>query len=344
MLSRVADSIYWMGRYLERAENLARFIGANLSLTLDVQMVLEEQWEPLLYATGDYHFFHDRKTSTEYSAFLQKIKGELGDFNNSLVSQKVLETRNEVIFFLSLEPQNPNSILSCLEKARDNARLVRGYISTEMWEQINKLYYYIRKSDTQFMLFKDPLNFFQELRMSLYTLVGLTEATFQRDDGWCFQQLGMYLERADKTTRILDVKYFILLPKLGHVGSVIDDMLWAALLQSVSGFQTFKQKYQEVLPAAVVEFLLLDRKFPRSVLFCLKSAEECLNQISSTQPGSFSNSAEQKIGRLRNQLEYSSVDEIIISGLHEYLEDIKRQLNHISTDIYQVFIKFLEEN
>lgn len=326
MLSRVADSIYWMSRYIERAENVARFIGVNLSLTLDTNLVLQEQWDPLLYATGDFPLFYENHT-TEASESTSEAK---------------TVRRHEVISFLTFDEANPNSIYSCINKARDNARLVRGYISTEMWEQINKLYHLIRDEITKEKILIDPINFYMELRMAIYTMHGLTDSTFSRDDGWCFQQLGMYLERADKTTRILDVKYFILLPRIGHVGSVVEDILWAALLQSVSGFQTYKQKYNRLSPEHVVEFLLLDREFPRSVLYCLKSAEESLFRISGTHSGYFSNSAEQKIARLRNELEYSRVDEIIIQGLHEYLEQLKSRINCVGEDVYHAFFKYPE--
>ncbi len=328
MLSRVADSIYWMSRYIERAENVARFIGVNLSLNMDTPLVVKEQWEPLLHATGDLE------------SFIEKFK----DYDSEGSKFHPNEHKTNVLNFLTFDFQNSNSIYSCIAKARENARLIRGYISTEMWEHINKLYHFINNKQTEMKAQSDPINFFIELRMSIYTLIGMTDATFCRDDGWNFQQLGTYLERADKTTRILDVKYFILLPKVGHVGSVIEDILWAALLQSVSGFQTFKQKYHKLTPDSVVEFLLLDREFPRSVLFCLKQAESSLFKISGTSPGYFSNSAEQKLARLRNELEFSSVEEIIIRGLHEYLESLQKRIYEIGQDIFSFFFKYPQED
>lgn len=328
MLSRVADSIYWMARYIERAENVARFVGVNLSLVLDTPLVLEEQWEPLLHATDDFKDF-------------EKIQN-LRQKQNPAAT--LSDHRSAVLDFLTFDLENHNSVASCIAKARENARLVRGYISTEMWEQINKLYHFINDPATKTVVLTNPIEFFIQLKLSIYTLNGITEATFSRDDGWGFQQMGTYLERADKTNRILDVKYYMLLPKVGHVGSVVDDILWAALLQSVGGFQTFKQKYHQISPEKVVEFLLLDRQFPRSVFFCLQRAMESLFLTSGTQAGSFSNRAEQKIARLFHELQYTRVEEIIIQGLHEYLQKMQENLYDIGQEIFSHYFKYPEND
>lgn len=159
-----------------------------------------------------------------------------------------------------------------------------------------------------------------------------------RVEGWYFNQLGQFLERADKTSRILDVKYHLLLPSAQEVGSSLDFLQWAALLKSVSGFNTYRRFYGNLQPSGVVEFLVFNKYFPRSILFCLREAENCLHRLSGTEEG-YSNKAEKRIGTLRSELEFADVEDLISFGLHEYLDGIQLKLNGISDEIYDKFFR-----
>ena len=239
MLSRVADSIYWMHRYVERAESYARFLTVNFNLALDLPPNTPEQWIPLLTITNHIQEFNRYHTH---------------------------KTRDLVIEFLTFDHRNPNSIAASLYAARENARSVRERISVEMWEQINKLYLKIKDSDAQQAALKeDPREFFVEIIRECQLFHGITASTISRSEAWHFGRLGTFLERADKTSRLLDVKYHILLPNVDTVGSPIDLIQWAALLKSVSAYSIYRKEYGIISPENVIEFLVLGRKFPRSI-------------------------------------------------------------------------------
>jgi uncharacterized alpha-E superfamily protein len=310
MLSRVADSIYWMSRYVERAENVARFISVNLNLSLDMPGEAGQQWWPLVVITGDDQEFQKRVSST---------------------------TKESVVQFLTFDAENSNSILSCLRKARENARGVREIISAEMWEHINKFYLMVRDGGTLEDVLDNPYAFFERVNVSGQQFLGVTDATMTHGEAWHFCQLGRMMERADKTSRILDVKYFILLPKLTDVGTPFDDIQWLALLRSASALEMYRQRYGRILPVNVVKFLVLDREFPRAVLHCLTRANESLHAISGTYTGSFCNLAEQRLGQLRAELAYTQAEEVIASGLHEFVDDFQRRLNLVGDAIYESF-------
>ncbi|EPR68027.1 alpha-E domain-containing protein [Cyclobacterium qasimii] len=307
MLSRVANSIYWLGRYMERTENYARFINVNFNLMLDLPPDLKEQWEPLIMATGDHELYKSRNLSYNMQ---------------------------EVIYFLAFDQSNPNSIISSISKARENARMIRENLTKETWEKLNETYHFVNKASNEKVWKKeDPRDFFEEVKSQILLLYGLADNTVARTEGWYFRQLGQYLERADKTSRILDVKYHILLPSADEVGSPLDFLHWMALLKSVTAFNTYRRLYGNISPSGVVEFLLLNKYFPRSVFFCLKEAEQCLYKISGANGDGYTNSAEKAMGELRSKLEFDDVNDIISSGLHEYIEHLQIKINNISNKI-----------
>ncbi len=310
MLSRVADSIYWMSRYVERAENVARFISVNLNLSLDMPGEAGQQWWPLVVITGDDAQFQERIGTT---------------------------TKETVVQFLTFDADNPNSILSCLRSARENARSVREIISAEMWEHINKFYLMVRDGGTLDDVLDDPYHFYEKVNVSGQQFMGVTDATMTHGEAWYFCQLGRMIERADKTSRILDVKYFILLPKPTDVGTPYDDIQWLALLRSASALEMYRQRHGRISPVNVVKFLVLDREFPRAVLHCLTRANESLHAISGTAPGSFSNAAEQRMGQLRAELAYTQAEEVISGGLHEFIDDFQKRLNHVGEAVSESF-------
>jgi uncharacterized alpha-E superfamily protein len=320
MLSRVAESVYWIARYIERAENVARCVEVALQVALDTPGGLGAQWRPLVAAAGDEEIFVAR--------YGDRYEGRAGN---------EADMRDAILHFLTFDSASPNSILSCVSKARENARQVRGVLALETWEHLNRFYHMLTAPGARKRATESPHDFYSEVRSASYLFDGIVESTLSRGEEWHFLRMGRYLERADQTSRILDVKYFILLPGPGDVGSVVDDRLWTALLHSVSGYEMFRRRHGRILPDKVVDFLVLDREFPRAVLFCLLRAEESLLAISGTPMGSFRNTAEKRLSRLRSSLAYSTVEEIIAQGLHEYLDALQTGLNRAGEGIFETF-------
>jgi uncharacterized alpha-E superfamily protein len=310
MLSRVADSIYWMGRYVERAENVARFIYVNLNLSIDVGPDVAHQWAPLVYTTGDHQWFCDHYGSA---------------------------SQRNVVQFLAFDEQNLNSIVSCLRAARENARTVRDMISSEMWEELNKFNMMVRDAAKAEEWHSSPFDFFGRIKLASALLEGLAEQTMSRGEAWHFRRLGQLIERADKTSRILDVKYFLLLPNVADVGTPVDTNQWAALLKSASALEMYRKRYGRIAPAQVAEFLLLDPHFPRAVHFCLNGAEDSLLAITGRGGGGVRTLAEQRLGKLRSEFDFTNIREIIDGGLHEFLDDFQNRLNSVGDAIHETF-------
>lgn len=308
LLSRVADSVYWIARYIERAENVARFIGVNLNLQLDLPLAPAHQWQPLIETSGDAESFRERYPDA---------------------------TQNRVIQYLTYDQENPNSIVSCLRLARENARSVRETISSEMWEQINSMY--LRMQRQTLPQPERLLDAFGEIRLSCHEFQGIADATMSHNEAWHFLRLGRKLERADKTSRILDVKYFMLLPSTSDVGTPVDDIHWAAVLKSVSGFEMYRKKFGRISPADVVDFLVRDDEFPRSIRFCVRCASDSLYAITGTPSGAFRCVSEQLLGQLRAELDFTSVPSIIRSGLHEYLDKLQVKMNAVDVHLREDF-------
>ena len=310
MLSRVADSVYWLSRYIERAENVARFIDVNYNLTLGEIETLGNQWAPLVYTTGDQATFEER----------------FGE-----------PTREGVLQFLSFDKDNPNSIISCVAGARENARTIREIIPSVVWEQLNKFYFMVHSAAQFSTTLDQPQEFCERVRLASHLLVGATDASMSRGEAWHFSRLGRLIERADKTSRIVDVQYYILLPDARDVGSVLDVVRWSALLKSASALEMYRRQHGKIVPQRVADFLILDRHFPRSIHFCLMKAQESLANITGSPAGTFRNLSEQRMGRLRSNMDYTSIKDIIRQGLHEYIDDFQTQLNRLGETIREDF-------
>jgi len=310
VLSRVANSIYWMSRNIERAENYARFIQVNLNLSPDLPEETVEQWEPLVMTTGDQNLF----------------KAQFSE-----------ATRDHVIYFLTADPKNPNSILSCLNAARENARSVREIISSEMWEQANRFYLAVKEAISGKVVMQNPHAFFTKVKEGSHLFVGITDATMSHGEGWHFSRIGRLIERADKTSRILDVKYYFLLPSVRHVGTSLDNTQWAALLSSASALEMYRKRYGSISPDRVAEFLILAPEFPRAIQYCLVKAAESLHAISGSELGLYQNLAEKRLGRLQAELAYADIDEIMAGGLHEFLDSFQAKLNLVGETIAETF-------
>jgi len=313
MLSRVADSIYWMSRYIERAENVARFIEVNLQLMLDSADKGVGQWAPLVTTSGDEKLFAELYGSP---------------------------TAENVVEFLTFDRRSPNSIVSCFAAARENGRGIRDVISSDMWEQLNKAYLMLRDATARSYAADSPHDFYANIRMASSLFVGVTDTTMSHNEAWHFARLARLLERADKTSRILDVKYFILMPKTEDVGTPLDHIHWSALLKSASALEMYRKQYPTISPGNVAEFLVLDREFPRAIRYCVAKAEESMRAITGAPAGMYESHADQFLGRLRSELDYAGVDEIVTAGLHEYLDKLQTKLNHIGSAIGETFFGF----
>ncbi len=309
MLSRVAASIYWLNRYIERADNVARFVDVNLNLMLDLPQRVTQQWDPLVWTTGDLELF-------------KKRYGEAKPDN--------------VIQFLTFDPEYSNSILSCLQKARENARSIREIISSEMWEQVNAFYLMVIEAANHRPPKTLP-HFFTQVKLSSHRFAGVMDATMTHNEGWHFGELGRLQERADKTARILDVKYYYLLPSAEWIGTPLDQVQWIALLRSASAYEMYRKCQRRITPNCVAEFLILNREFPRSIYFCLLQVQRSLHEITGTPLGIWHNAAERSLGRLCGELGYTTIDDIIEFGLHEFLDQIQQKVNDFGAKMAENF-------
>lgn len=309
MLSRVADAIYWMNRYVERAENVARFVDVNLHLSLDFSDA-DAHWEPLVRTTGDAQLYRERFGPV---------------------------ARDNVLQFLSFDRDNVNSILCCLAKARENARSIREIISSEVWEQVNHAYLMVNEASREGLARHAPHDFFTAVKQASHLFVGTMYLTMTHNEGWHFGRLGRLLERADKTSRILDVKSSLIVSNRDDAGSPLDELHWSALLRSVSAFEMYRKVYGNVVPAKVVEFLILGDKFPRSVLYCLKKCEQSVHAITGTPAGSWANQPERELGKLNAELAYGELHEIIDRGLHDFIDDLQKRMNLVHDEITHAF-------
>src|ERR1700733_11171095 len=316
MLSRVADSLYWMSRYAERGENIARILDVNLQLMLDLpKLDPEEQkalWGPVLRSTGDHEDFYKHYKET---------------------------TSENVIDFLTLHAKNSNSIVNCITTARENARHVREQISLEMWEEINRTYLWMKGQTLKKIQKQGPYEFFTAVKNASHLFQGITDGTMTHGEDWDFIQIGKYLERADMTTRILDAndEIFIKTPtKTPHPGGTLQ---WSAILRSCSSHDAYRKFYvAQVEPDKVVEFLILNEFFPRSIRFCVGALDVALRRISGCQEERFTNQAEKLSGRLVAELNYSALEDIKTVGMHQYMDELQIKLNAIGEAIFQTYL------
>ena len=320
MLSRVADSCFWMSRYMERAETHARLLDVNMQLLLDFQdqepNFVRKHWEPILATLEDQELFQE--------LYPDRIDAD------------------SVMDFVTFERKNPNSIASCLGIARENARTIREQITSEMWEQINKLYLYFRSPRAREDFANSPYEFYHDLVEGVHLFEGTTDATMTHGEGWLFLQAGKFLERADSTSRVLDIKYHIILPSGERVGGNVDITQWNAVLRSCSAFEAYLKIYAgQVTAWQVAEFLILHPSFPRSIRFCVDQLDRTLHRISGQEERSFSNDAERLSGLLRSEVAYATTAGIFKNGLHQFLDDVQGQLNEVSESLVKTYCEWL---
>jgi uncharacterized alpha-E superfamily protein len=310
MLSRVAQSIYWMQRSIERAENVTRFVLVNYYLSLDMPDWMGAQWEPLIMTTGDQDAFKER-----YS----------------------IPNESNVLTFLLFDLEYPNSVLRCLLSAKENARSIQECINSEIFEAINTI---VDKMN-QYPKAKLNMEVLEELLLDIkifsHYVSGCTDATFSHDESWQFKQLGAFMERADKTSRILDVKYFYLYPSIDDINTPLDNIPWFSLLNSTGSLEMYMRQHGLIKPRKVIEFLLIDPDYARSVTFCLRSAMEALKKITGNPPDRFTMPSEKALGSLYSEVRYQDTEYILNYGMHEYLDRLQIRLNEIGEAIHRDF-------
>lgn len=310
MLSRTANSIYWMSRYIERADNVARFVRVSMQMLMDLgQSEDDTKWGALVYSSGDHEDFLER-----YKTFNEV----------------------DVVRFLTFDEKNPNSIISCIKTARENARTVREIISTEMWEALNEYYHIIEKQKRKKKI--DDLHaFYMQTKMASHLFNGLAEDTMSHGEGWHFARMGRMLERADKTARLVDVKYFLLLPGLDYVDSPYDAVEWGAVLKSANAFEMYRKEHHRVNYKNATDFLLFHPHFPRSVTYCINAAAASMRFITGTLQVDVP--AQTEMTKLQHMLATTEIETVLANGLHEFIDVFQFNLNVVDDAVYHSFFE-----
>ncbi len=310
MLSRTADHLYWMARYIERAENMARVLDVTYSMSLVPNAAESEAalWEPAVQIAGSTDAYEARHQ--DYSA-------------------------KEVIHYLAMDPENPSSIFSALRSARENARAVRVALSAETWENINVLWLEFSQFFGANLAETGLTAFCDWVKSRSHLFRGVSFGTMLRDDAFRFVRLGTFIERADNTARLLDVKYHLLLPSEEEIGGAVDYYEWSAILRSVSAFQAYQKVFSDTIePWRVAELLVLRDDMPRSLHACFDEITPILEQLS----GRRSSECRRIAGELHARLHYGRMDEIFQEGLHEFLEDFVTCNNNLGVEIQRSFL------
>jgi uncharacterized alpha-E superfamily protein len=309
MLSRIADSMFWIARYMERAEEIARILDVNYHMFLDQSpQSYRLRWEPLVAIAGE----QDRFTAAYAEANAQTV-----------------------FEFLALRQDNPNSISTCLERARENARTIRERISREMWEDINGLYHQVRSFGTD----EEVHRFCNIVKFGSHRFRGVTDATLTHDEAWQFLRTGWALERAEMTARIVDVQYHRLVDRPDM--DTDDHHQWMAVLKSVGAFEAYCRLHRSrIEPQAVAELLILHPDHPRSIRFNMTELQAGLRAISGTGVGAYANEAERLTGKLLESLRYGRMSDVFHRGLHEYLTDLQKTCCEIGEQIGRAYFHY----
>jgi uncharacterized alpha-E superfamily protein len=315
MLSRTADHLFWMSRYMERAENTARMLNVNYETSLLPQSAeaTEQGWRGLL------------SISELTPSYLKRYQG----FNG-----------RDVIDFMVRDENNPSSILACLRAARENARAVRGALTTEVWETQNQTWLEFNRLLREGALSRDAGSLFEWVKFRSHLSRGVTVGTMLMDDSLHFIRIGTFLERGDNTARLLDVKFHALAgeffgPGNGRDIQEVDFYHWSAILRSVSGFEIYRKVYRNVIqPELVAELLILRPDMPRSLAACMNEVVTNLRLVANQQSGE----TLRRAGRLQADLQYGRIDEILATGLHAYLTQFLARVGDLGGGISRDFL------
>ncbi len=310
MLSRTADHLFWMARYTERAENTARMLDVAVQASMLPQSAesAERGWRAMLGISELEAAFDDK----------------YGVYNAA-----------DVLDFMVRDPDNPSSIAACLTEARENARAVRGTLTTEVWETKNATFLKMQERLTRDMLETDPSQFFEWVKHRSHLSRGVTLGTMLKDEAMYFIRLGTFLERADNTARILDVKYHGAAGQQGEATAQRDFYYWAALLRSVSGFEIYRKVYRDVItPERVAELLMLRADMPRSLLACMEQVVENLAAVRNDVSGD----TERFAGKLHADLRFARIEDILANGLHGTLTTFLARVNELGNRVSRDFL------
>jgi len=309
LLSRYADSAFWLGRYIERSENLARILDVNMNFSRDSRG--SQNWRSIVQLNADEKRFDEAYDVASYA---------------------------NVVGFYVLDRENPTSIISCIRAAKENARSLRPLLSTEMWQHINMFQSTVSKLSPEDVKPGELPHVCQLVKEQCQLHTGITEGTFFRDQSWHFYLLGKRIERADMTTRILDIKYHLLLPMDQTVGSAVDVSQWNALLRSLAGYHAFRREHPRGMsPASVAGFLLFNQNFPRSIAICLREIHDSLHTLRTNFGLRAGTGAMELLDETMAALEAQSPQTVIDYGLHEFSDYLQRQLIAITREIRQDF-------
>lgn len=314
MLSRIADSLFWIARYMERAEDTARILDVNY------HMMAEQppqgyllRWDPLVAITGEQDRF---------------------------LAQYQQATPRDVFEFLAFSPQNPSSIVECIAQVRENARTIRDRISRELWEDINTLYHQVIGYNAEEEMAVGPHRFCSAIRFGSHRFHGVADDTLPHDEGWNFLQAGRALERAEMTARIVDVEYHKLVDA-PQGGDSETRHQWMAVLKSVAAYEFYRRHYHaRIEPEKVAELLVLHAQHPRSIRFNIDTLQQALRAISGSPPGSYANEAERLTGKLHESLMYDRIEDIFARGLHNFVADLQKGCRSIGEHIARTYFYY----
>lgn len=305
MLGRTANGLYWMFRYIERAENIARLIDAGLRVALTRTNFADEDWDGVLQSAG--------------------VRLNYGDVHATLTSANAID-------FLLRDTSNPSSVLSCIESGRHNARMVRTALTRETWEATNECWIDLKRLLVRKAHPADMPEIIDAIKRRTGLIRGAFHGTMLRDDIYNFSRIGTFIERADNTARILDVKYYVLLPAAAQVGSSLDNMQWESILRSVSAHRSYGWVYDgEYNASNIADFLILNGRMPRSLAYCYEKAVSNLGYLAQQygERHAAHDTAERTHASLRNR----GIGDIMEYGLHEYIEDFIAQNNRLGQEI-----------
>jgi uncharacterized alpha-E superfamily protein len=305
MLSRVADALYWMSRYVERAEDITRILTVNFHTLLDAKTEEAQAWEPIINITGDEDLF----------------RRHFDDFNARNVSE-----------FLLWHPANPNAVTTCITHARENGRGVREQISSEMWEHLNRLYFLVKDIKREISA-RGPYEFFDKIRHGSQAFQGITNETMTHGEAYEFIQIGKHLERADKTVRIIDVKY----ASVNQLREGPESSLQLiAMLRSCSAFEAFRKAHlSQLQPGRVAEFLLFNQQFPRAVAYCLQRALRSVALMS--EDAKHPTGPHRSLGRICSELDYVDINEVLGVNMRPYLNRLLNIMNQAGDEITRTY-------
>ena len=308
LLARYAECIFWLARYVERAEDLARIIEVHETYARD--------------RGGAHDWYSIVQINSDATAFAAK--------------HPVVDGSNVIRFYLT-DGQNPTSLLSAVRAARENARTLRPLVSTEMWVQLNVLYNRLCAIDDRELTPGRLSPLLTEIKEGCQNFTGVTEGTFYRDQAWYFYRLGRYIERADQTTRLLDSKYYVLM-RNADISNPVNNGQWLALLRAASGYHAFRALHQsDLTPWRVAAFLLFNPSFPRSVLLCIREVDSAVTGLKSRYNLRAGNDVAEGLDQLRSILSARSIEEVLAGGLHEFIDFIQRYLTTITSRLGAAF-------